>query len=136
MTNVTALTEIDAIADNDVLYIWDASAPSAPDKKIPGQKLRPAGSKISNYFRFDGSIAIPALAAGVEGDATIAVAGAAVGDHVQFNLQAAPPANIAILATWVIADVVGVRFRNTHASVAYAGGSVACVALVTRSTAP
>lgn len=135
MTNVTALAEIDTLADNDILYVWDASTPSSPDKKIPGLKLRPDGARITAYRRFDGNIAIPALAAGVEGDATIAVLGAAVGDHVQFNFQASPPGNIAIVATWVIADTVGVRFRNTHASVAYAGGNVACMALVTRSAA-
>jgi hypothetical protein len=39
MTKVTDLTEIDALADNDYLYVWDASTPSTPDKKIPGSKM-------------------------------------------------------------------------------------------------
>lgn len=136
MTSVTALTEIDAIADNDVLYVWDASAPSDPDKKVSGSKLRPSGSKITNYYRYSGAVTIPALAAGVEANATISVPGAIAGDHVQFNLLVAPPANIAILAFWAAADLVAIRFRNLHASNAYAGDSVTCSALVTRSAAP
>jgi hypothetical protein len=134
MSKVTALTEIDAVADNDVMYIWDASTPSAPDKKVPFSKLRPSGVRITNNFRYEGNITIPALAAGVEGDATIAIAGAAVGDHLVFNLTAALPGNIAVLHAWVsAADTATVRFRNTHAANAYAGAAIACVALASRS---
>lgn len=175
MTKITEKNEIDALADNDLLYVRDASDPSNPDKKMLGSKLRiftadlstapvatpadddriglwdvsdgpaprkhllfsafrPAGAKVTQHLRFAGNIAIPAMAAGVENDATIAVAGAAVGDHAVFNIQ--PPANIAVLSCWVsAADVLTVRFRNLHASSAYAGGNVSCVALVSRSTA-
>lgn len=137
MTKLTNLTnELDTLADDDWVYVWDRSNPSNPDAKAAGVRFRPAGAKITNYFRFEGNVAIPALAAGIEGDATVTVTGAAVGDHVQFNLSAAPTANIAILACWAEADVVKVRFRNTHASSAYAGASVACTALVTRSVTP
>lgn len=135
MTNVTALAEIDALADNDVMYVRDASDPANPDKKIPGSKLRPDGIRITAYRRFEGNVAVPALAAGAEADVSIAVVGALAGDHALFNLLAAPPANIAIMATWAGADTVTIRFRNTHASVAYAGGSLACMALITRSSA-
>jgi hypothetical protein len=136
MTKVTALTEIDSVADEDVLYIWDASTPAAPDKKVPFSKIRPPGVRITNNLRYEGNVNIPALAAGVEGDATIVIAGAAVGDHLVFNLAAALPGNIAVLHAWVsAADTATVRFRNTHASAAYAGAAIACVALASRSTA-
>lgn len=137
MTKLTNLTnELDALADDDWVYVWDRSTPANPDAKAAGARFRPAGAKITNYSRFEGNINIPALAAGVEGDASIAIAGAAVGDHVQFNLSAAPPTNIAILACWAEADAVKVRFRNTHSATAYAGASAACTALVTRSIPP
>jgi hypothetical protein len=132
MTKITEKNEIDAIADGDLLYVRDVSDPSDPDKKTPFSKLRPSGNRITHNFRFAGNVAIPALAAGVEGDATVTVTGAVVGDHASFNIQ--PPASIAVLASWVSAnDTLSVRFRNVHASSAYAGGSVACVALVSRS---
>lgn len=46
-----------------------------------------------------------------------------------------PPANIAILASWIsAANTVKVRFRNTHASTGYTSAAVACVVLASRST--
>lgn len=173
MTKITEKDEIDALADNDLLYARDASDPSNPDKKVTGSKLRnftadlstalvatpadddrvglwdvsdsasprkylafsafrPAGDKVTHHFRFAGNITIPAMAAGVENDATITVPGAVTGDHAIFNIQ--PPANIAVMSAWVSAnDTLSIRFRNLHASSAYAGGNVACVALVSRS---
>ncbi len=134
MSKITAKNEIDEVADNDLFYARDVSAPSDPDKRVPFSKIRPAGNRVTHNFRFAGNVAIPALAAGVEGDANITVTGAVVGDHAMFNLQ--PPTNIAVLAFWVSANnTLTVRFRNTHASSAYAGGNVACVALVSRSVA-
>lgn len=138
MTKLMNLTnELTELADNDYLYVYDASNPSNPDAKMPARLLRPAGVKITNHLRYEGNITAPALAAGVEGDATIAVTGALVGDHAVFNLTTALPASLAILHAWVSAlGVVTVRFRNMHASAAYAGGALTCVALVSRSVAP
>lgn len=137
MTKVNTLTEIDELADNDLLYVWDASSPGAPDKKITGLKMRPPGAKITNYLRYAGNITIPAINAGVEASATITVTGAAVGDHVIFNMQAALPADLAITTFRVsAADTVQVRFRNLHASNNYAGAALACTALVIRSIVP
>lgn len=134
MSKITGKNEIDAVADNDLFYARDVSEPSDPDKRVPFSKIRPAGNRVTHNFRFAGNVAIPALAAGVEGDATVTVAGAVVGDHASFNIQ--PPASIAVLASWVSAnDTLSIRFRNLHASSAYAGGNVACVALVSRSIA-
>lgn len=137
MTKVNNLTEVDVVADNDLLYLYDASTPGAPDKKVPYSKLRPAGAKIANYFRYVGNITIPAINADTEGSATIAVAGVAVGDHVVFNMQAALPADLGVTMVRVsAADTVQVRFRNFHASNNYAGAALACTALVVRSSAP
>lgn len=134
MTDITNLPEIPALADNDLLYVWDASDPSNPDKKMLASKVRPAGAKITNQLRFAGNITVPSLAAGVEADATIAVPGAAVGDHVTFGLTVLLPASLGILHYWVsAADTVSVRIRNFHASVTYVGAALACTALVTRS---
>jgi hypothetical protein len=125
------------LAYNDLLYVYDASTPSDPDAKMQAIRLRPVGAKITNHARLSGNIAIPALAALAEGDATIAVPGAQVGDHLVFNLVAAPPASVAVVDAWVSADgTVALRFRNAHASVAYGGGTVACAALASRSIAP
>lgn len=136
MTDISSLTQIDSLADNDFLYVRDASTPSDPDKKIAGSQLRPPGSKVTNYFRYAGAIVLPAIAAGVEADVTIAVTGAVVGDHALFNLQDALPANLIICYSRVsAADTVQVRFRNLHASTGYAGGSLLCTALVIRTTA-
>lgn len=132
MGKITEKDEIDEIADSDLIYVRKVSSPSNPDRRAPFSKVRPSGNRITHNFRFAGNIAIPALAAGVEGDATITVTGAVAGDHVSFNIQ--PPANIAVLSSWVSAnDTVSVRFRNLHPSSAYAGGAVACVTLVSRS---
>lgn len=136
MTKLPDLPEIDALADNDVVYVWDASTPGAPDKKITGLKLRPAGAKITNYLRYESTIVIPAIGAATEGVATIAVAGATVGDHTVFNMQDALPADLAVTMVRVsAANTVQVRFRNLHTANAYAGGTLACTALVIRSTA-
>ncbi|WP_457664009.1 hypothetical protein [Sinorhizobium medicae] len=136
MTQLPDLPEIDALADNDVLYVWDASTPGAPDKKITGLKLRPTGAKVTHYFRYESTIIIPAISAATEGSATIAVVGAAVGDHVVFNMQDALPADLGITSVRVSAvDTVQVLFRNLHTTNAYAGGTLACTALVIRSAA-
>ncbi|WP_033048589.1 hypothetical protein [Sinorhizobium meliloti] len=136
MTQLPDLPEIDALADNDLLYVWDASTPSAPDKKITGLKLRPAGAKVTHYLRYESTIIIPAIGAATEGSATIAVAGAVVGDHVVFNMAEALPADLAITSVRVsAADAVQVRFRNLHTANAYAGGTLTCTALVIRSAA-
>jgi hypothetical protein len=135
MTKTPDLPEIDALADNDLLYIWDASTPGAPDKKITGAKMRPDGAKITNYLRNAANITIPAINAGTEGSATVAVAGALVGDHVVFNMQDALPADLAVTMVRVsAADTVQVRFRNLHSSNNYAGGILACTILVIRSS--
>lgn len=137
MTKVNNLTEIDALADNDVFYVWDASTPGAPDKKAPFSKIRPPGARITNYLRYESTITIPAINAATEGSATIAVVGAAVGDHVVFNIRDALPADLGITSVRVsAADTVQVRFRNLHTANNYAGGSLACDALVIRSITP
>lgn len=136
MTNVTNLPAIDALADNDLLYVRDTSDASTPDKKITGAQLRPSGAKITNYLRYQNNITIPTLAAQAEADATLTIAGALVGDNVLFNLAAVLPANIGIMGVVVTAaDTVKVRFRNTHASTSFPTVDVACVALVIRHTA-
>jgi len=132
MTKITEKDEIDELADGDLFYVRDASEPSNPDKKVPFSKVRPTGARITHHYRFSDDITIPNISAGAEADATIAVPGAATGDHVVFNME--PPANIAVLSSWVsAADTVKVRFRNTHASNAYSTADIACVALVSRS---
>lgn len=98
MTKITEKDEIDVLADPDLFYVRDASDPSNPDKKVPFSKIRPAGARITNDYRFSASITIPNLAAGAEADASIVVSGAAIGDHVVFNVE--PPASIAVLACW------------------------------------
>lgn len=134
MTKVNNLTEIDALADNDIFYVWDASTPGAPDKKVPFSKIRPPGARITNYLRYDGNITILAINAATEGAATIAVPGTAVGDHVVFNMKDALPADLGVTMVRVsAADTVQVRFRNLHTANNYAGGTLACTALVIRS---
>ncbi|ASY64435.1 hypothetical protein SJ05684_c30660 [Sinorhizobium sojae CCBAU 05684] len=99
-------------------------------------KLRPAGSKITHYLRYESTIVIPAINAATEGSAAITVAGAAVGDHVVFNMRDALPADLGITSVRVSAvDTVQVRFRNFHTANNYAGGTLACDALVIRSIA-
>jgi hypothetical protein len=134
MTKVTDLDEADAVADNDYFYMWDASDPANPDKKIPASKVRPSGSKLTNAFRYAGNIVLPAINAGTESSVTISVPGAAAGDHATFNMQDALPADLAITSVRVsVADTVSIRFRNLHASNNYAGGTLLCTALVIRS---
>ncbi|MBW8285073.1 MAG: hypothetical protein K0M55_15895 [Rhizobium sp.] len=137
MTNVTALTNtVTEPADNDWIYIWDASTPANPDAKMSPSALRPAGAKVTHYYRAAGNITIPDLAAGVEGTATFTVTGAAVGDNALFNPTAALPANLAITTVYVsAANTVSVRFRNLHAADAFVTAALACVALVIRSAA-
>ncbi|WP_210338994.1 hypothetical protein [Ensifer sp. ENS04] len=137
MTKLNNLPEIDAVADNDTFYVSDASTPGAPDKKVPFSKIRPAGAKMTSLLRYESTITIPAINAATEGSATIAVAGAAVGDHVVFNMRDALPADLGIMSVRVsAADTVQVRFRNLHAANNYAGGVLACDALVIRSIIP
>jgi hypothetical protein len=135
MTNLANLPAIDAIADNDLIYVRDTSAPGAPDKSATGAQLRPPGARITNFLRYVGNIAVPAMAASAEGTATIAVSGAQAGDHVVFNMQDSLAADLIIGSVRVSADdTVSVRFRNMSSST-YAGGSLACTALVIRSAA-
>lgn len=137
MTKVTDLPEIDTLADNDYFYVYDTSDPSNPDKKVPRSKVRPTGVILSNLLRYAANITIPGIAAAAEQSATIAVPGALVGDHVVFNVQDALPADLAVTVVRVSAnDTVQVRFRNLHTANAYAGGVLACTALVIRSVAP
>lgn len=136
MTNVANLPQIDGLADNDVLYVRDTSDGANPDKHILGSQLRPPGARITNYFRYESAITIPTIAAGSEATSTITVAGAISGDHVIFNMQDALPADLVITTVRVSAnDTVSVRVRNLHASSGYAGGILACTALVIRSSA-
>lgn len=133
MTKVQDLPEIDALADGDLFYVADVSNPGAPDRKVPRSKMIPAGSKITNHLRYDGSITIPTIAAGAEGTATISVPGAAIGDHVVFNPNEAIASNIGIMAVRVSAvDIVSVRFRNFGGS-SFTTVPMACIALVSRS---
>ena len=137
MTKVTDLTEIDALADGDMLYVFDISDPSNPDKKVPRSKVRPAGSIITNNLRYASTITIPAIAAASEQTPTIAIPGALPGDHVVFNMVDPLPADLAVTMVRVsVADTVQVRFRNLHTANAYGGAALACVALVIRSVAP
>ncbi|MGC4393695.1 hypothetical protein [Agrobacterium sp. M50-1] len=133
MTKVQDLTEIDALADGDLFYVADVSNPGAPDRKVPYSKMKPAGAKITNQYRYDGSITIPTIAAGAEGTATITVNGAQVGDHVVFNPNESLASNIGITAVRVSAtNTVAVRFRNFGAG-SFTSASIACLAFVTRS---
>jgi hypothetical protein len=137
MTKVTDLSEIDALADNDYFYVWDASDPTSPDKKVPRSKVRPSGAIITNNLRYAANITIPAIAAASEQTSTIIVTGALPGDNVVFNMVDPLPADLAVTMVRVsAADTVQVRFRNLHTANAYAGAALACVALVIRSVAP
>jgi hypothetical protein len=132
MSKLLEKPEIDAIADGDGFYFRDLSDPSNPDKWAPFSKVRPAGSRITNNLRYNGTVTIPGLAAGAEGEATVTVTGIVVGDHATFNLE--PPANIAVLACWVsAADTLRIRFRNTHASSAFVSAASNCLVLVSRA---
>jgi len=91
MTKLSALSEVIAIADDDLFYVRDASDPGNPDKKAPFSKIRPSGARITHHYRYAGNITIPSLAAGGEAVVSIIIPGAAVGDHVDFNLVPPPP---------------------------------------------
>lgn len=133
MTKVQDLPEIDALADNDVFYVADASSPGAPDKKVPFSKMKPAGVRIGAQYRYDGDITIPTIAAGAEGTATITVPGVQPGDHVVFNTNAALASDLGIMAVRVsAANIISVRFRNFGGST-FASAALACVALVMRA---
>ena len=133
MTKVQDLTEIDALADGDLFYVADVSNPGAPDRKVPWSKMKPAGARIINQLRYDGSITIPTMAAGAEGTASITVPGAAIGDHVVFNPNESIASNLGIMAVRVsAADTVAVRFRNFGGS-SFTSVPMACIALVSRS---
>lgn len=133
MTKVQDLPEIDALADNDMFYVADASSPGGPDKKVPWNKMKPAGARITTQFRYAGDITIPTIAAGAEGTSTIALAGVQPGDHVIFNPNAALASDLGIMAVRVsAADTISVRFRNFGGS-SFASAPLACVALAMRS---
>lgn len=133
MTKVQDLPEIDALADNDVLYVADASSPGAPDKKVPWSKMKPAGVRIGAQYRYDGDITIPTISAGAEGTGTITVPGVQPGDHVVFNPNAALASDLGIMAVRVsAADTISVRFRNFGGS-SFVSAALACVALVMRA---
>lgn len=134
MTKITDLTEIDALADNDLFYVRDASDPLNPDKKVPFSKIRPTGARIMNHYRYAGDISIPNIAADAQADVAITVTGAAVGDHVVFNPTATPAAGLVFAAAWVsAADTVTVRIRNVDPAVAFVAATLASVVLVSRS---
>lgn len=133
MTKVQDLPEIDALADGDAFYVADVSNPGAPDRKVPWSKMKPAGVRITNQLRYDGSITVPTMAAGAEGTASIPVPGAAIGDHVVFNPNESLASNLGIVAVRVSAtDTVAVRFRNFGGS-SFTSVPMACIALVIRS---
>ncbi|RDJ18214.1 hypothetical protein B5K05_00495 [Rhizobium phaseoli] len=123
MTNVSNLPAIDAVADNDLFYVRDASDPTTPDKKATAAQLRPTGAKITNYLRYQANITIPTMAAGAEADGTLSITGAQVNDNVVFNLAVAIPTNIAILGVVVTATdrvkVICARFSPGHDESAY-----------------
>ncbi|KQO80228.1 hypothetical protein [Rhizobium sp. Leaf262] len=135
MPDLSAATAV-TLADNDRIPVWDVSDPVNPRKYATPTSLRSAGVKVTNQFRYDGVITIPALAASAGDVATIAVAGAASGDHLVFNPKDALPANLGITAVRVSnADTVQVCFRNFGGS-AFVSAPLNCVALVIRSAAP
>lgn len=133
MADLSAATVV-ALADDDRIPVWDVSL--GERRYATPASLRPAGAKVTNQFRYDGIITIPALAAGAEDVAPITIVGAAVGDHVVFNPKDALPANLGIMSVRVsAADTVQVRFRNFGGG-AFVSAPLNCVALVIRSAAP
>lgn len=135
MTKVTELAEIDALADSDVLYVFDVSDATTPDKKVPASKLRPTGARITNYLRFSGVVTLPNIASGAEATIEITVAGAALGDHAIFNTEDALPADLGVTSIRIsAADTLSVRVRNFGTS-AFATTNINAVALVARSAA-
>lgn len=135
MTKVTELPEIDTPADNDVLYLFDVSDATTPDKKVPVAKLRPPGARITNYLRFHGAINLPNIVAETEATVAITIAGAALGDHVIFNTEDALPAGLGVMAVRIsAANTLSVRIRN-FSMTDFAAASINAVALVARSTA-
>jgi hypothetical protein len=97
--------------------VRDASDAANPDKKMSGSKLRPTGARITNFLRYAGQITLPAVAAASEGVSTFVVTGAAIGDHVVFNISDALAADIGITGVRVnVANSIGVTFRNSHAA--------------------
>lgn len=134
MTKITDKDPIDALADNDLFYVRDASDPLNPDKKATFSQIRPEGARIMNHYRYAGNISIPNIAADAEADVAITVTGAAVGDHVVFNPTAAPAAGLVFSAAWVsAANTVTVRVRNVDPAVAFVAATLASVVLVSRS---
>ena len=135
MTKVTELPEIDTLDDGDVLYAYDVSQPSTPDKKVPGSKLRPGGARVTNYARYGGNVTLPNITAGTEMNMTIAVPGALVGDHVLFNPDDALPVGLGIMYARVSSsNTVTVRIRNFGVS-DFASAAIAALVLVIRSVA-
>lgn len=135
MADLSAATVV-ALADDDRIPVWDVSDPVNPRKFTTPTALRPAGAKVTNQFRYDNIITIPALAAGAEDVAPITIGGVAVGDHVVFNPKGALPANLGIMSARVsAADTVQVRFRNFGGG-AFVSAPLNCVALVIRSVIP
>lgn len=135
MADLSAATVV-TLADDDRIPVWDVSDPINPRKYTTPASLRPAGAKITNHFRYDSIITIPALAAGAEDVANITVTGAVIGDHVVFNPKDALPSGLGIMAVRVsAAETVQVRFRNFGGS-AFVSAPLNCTALVIRSVAP
>lgn len=135
MTKVTELPEIVSLADNDVLYVFDVSDGTTPDKKVPISKLRPTGARITNYLRFSGPITLPNIASGAETTIMITISEANIGDHAVFNTEDALPSDLGVTSVRVSArDTLSVRIRNFGAS-AFSTASINAVALVVRSAA-
>lgn len=132
--STSAQLTFSTLADTDRFVVWDVSDGDNPRKYILASDIRPPGAKVTRYSGYAGAIVIPAIAAGVETDVTVTVTGAAVGDHLVFNMQDAMPANLIITHSRIsAADTALVRFRNVHASTGYAGASLLCTALAIRS---
>lgn len=160
--NESPIVEVTSAADDDLFYALRTADASLPDKRIKWSNilsqtatllnktigapatLKPVytnllqivGAKVSHIYRAADSITISALAAEAEETLTLAVTGAAVGDHVILSPTAAPEAGVCLAAAWVSADdTVSVRVQN-NSSGSLTGGSLAVTALVIRSAAP
>lgn len=136
MTKITDLPELTDPVDSDWMYAFDSSSPGAPDKKLSLGKMRPAGSRMTNVYRFSGPVAVPAIATSAEVSATFTLSGVRAGDHVIFNPIDSLPANVIIASVRISADdTISVRLRNLSGTVAVDPVSVQCSALAIRAQA-
>lgn len=164
MTKVNDLPVLATYEDLALLYLYSPANPATPDrqqtvavlraidrtetllnktigapattKPVYADRLQLVGAKITRFYRAVGDITISALAAGAEEELTIAVTGAAVGDHVIVTPNAAAPeAGVSFGLTWVsAADTVKIRVSNLSAG-ALTGGNLSVAVLVIRSAA-